>query len=406
MSSFGSGISSASRAVVAAGEAARQARAALGDTTPKLAIVFSAVTYEDLDQLEPAVREVVGQGVPIVGGTSGACVFDSNECARYGVSVVLVGGDDLEVATQTAPLGSPDLVEVVPAAESIARAADDAARRGFAHYTCLVFAPGLFVDGEALVAAIRKGAGARAQLAGGLTGDDFTFDRPGVLAENGSIRSDRIVLTGIFTQKPVGISARHGWQAVGPERTVTRADGMWLLELEGRRAAEVWLEDARRFGAVPPPDPKDLALYLANHYELGIVDAPITPRAGQHAHEIVARAPLSVREDGAVQLSASIAEGTHLRVLRASRNDLLRASTEAASDAVMRAGNRVAGALVLACSGRLAVLGDAFPEEPAAICRRLGAPLGGACVFGEIARNVRDADAFFNTTTVVVTFAA
>ena len=91
--------------------------------------------------------------------------------------------------------------------------------------------------------------------------------------------------------------------------------------------------------------------------------------------------------------------------MHATRNDLLRASTEAASDAVIRAGNRVAGALVLACSGRLAALGDSFGEEPARIRERIAAPIGGACVFGEIAKNVRDTDAFFNTTAVVVAFA-
>ena len=103
-------------------------------------------------------------------------------------------------------------------------------------------------------------------------------------------------------------------------------------------------------------------------------------------------------------MSASIAEGTHVRVMHATRADLLRASSEAAAAAMTRAGDRIAGALVLACSGRLACLGDAFPQEPDAIQKRIAAPIGGACVFGEIAKNVRDADAFFNTTAVVVAF--
>ena len=60
---------------------------------------------------------------------------------------------------------------------------------------------------------------------------------------------------------------------------------------------------------------------------------------------------------------------------------------------------------MLACSGRLAALGETFAEEPAGIRSELDAPIGGACVFGEIARNVRDVDAFFNTTAVVVAFA-
>jgi methyl-accepting chemotaxis protein len=317
--------------------------------------------------------------------------------AARGVSVVLVGGDDIEVASVAAELDPPLLLGAVPAAERVARDADEAARRGFAHYACLVFAPGIFVDGEALVAAVRKGAGARAQLAGGLTGDDLTMDRPRVFA-NGELRQDRVVVTGLFTRKPLGIAARHGYVPVGPTRTVTRADGTYLLELDGRPALDMWLEDARGDGATPPSDPKELALYLANHYELGMPGASTTGR------ELVARAPYAIRDDGTIQLSASIPEGTKVRVLHGTRQDLLRASTEAAADAVMRAGGRIAGAIVLPCSGRLAALGDAFALEAARIRERIGAPIGGACVYGEIARNPRDADAFFNPTVVIIAF--
>jgi hypothetical protein len=397
-------MSAASTAVVAAKEASAQALRTLRGQTPKLAIVFASVSYADVEQAARAVRSVIGDA-QIVGGTSGACVFNGDQVAARGVSVVLVGGDDVEVETRTAPLGSHTYVETVPAAERVAQAADRAAQRGFGHFACLVFAPGISVDGEALVAAVRKGAGARAQLAGAVTGDDFTMDRCKVLFGD-ELSDDCVVITGIFTRTPVGIAARHGWEAVGPVRTVTRAEGIYLHELDGRPAVDVWVEDARRAGATPPDDPKELALYLANHYELGLADDSM-PRikVAQDKRELVVRAPWAIRSDGAIHLSASVSDGAHVRVLHATRGDLLRASSEAAASAVLRAGSRVSGALVLACSGRLAVLGDSFAEEPAGIRRAVDAPIGGACVFGEIARNLRDMDAFFNTTAVVVAFA-
>jgi len=409
---FGSGMSTAASAVVAAQEAARQARVPLQTETPELAIVFASVSYPDVGAVPATLSAELGN-IPIVGGTAGACVFSSEQVAPRGVSVVLLGGAGIAVASHAAERVSPDVVEAVPAAERIAQAADEAAARGFPHYACLVFAPGIFTDGEALVAAVRKGAGARAQLAGGLTGDDLTMDRAKVIA-SGELRSDRIVLTGLFTERPIGIAARHGWMPVGPQRTVTRTEGIHLCDLDRRPALDVWLEDARRAGAKPPTDRKDLALYLANHYEIGIAGAP--QRNGKHRKvsktppeedgpELVARAPFAIRADGAIQMSGSIAEGTHVRMMHASRQDLLRASSQAASAAMMNAGGPLAGALVLACSGRLAALGNGFAEEPARIRQRLAAPIGGACVFGEIARNVRDADAFFNTTAVVVAFA-
>jgi hypothetical protein len=405
MIAFGSGMSAASTAVAAAKEAAAHAMATLQGQTPKLAIVFASASYADVAQAARAVRSVVGDA-QIVGGTSAACVFGGDQIAARGVSVVLVGGDGLEVESRTAPLGAHTYVETVPAAERVAQAADRAALRGFGHFACLVFAPGISIDGDALVAAVRKGAGARAQLAGAVTGDDFTMDRAKVFFGD-ELSDDTVVITGIFTRSPVGIAARHGWAAVGPVHTVTRADGIYLHELDGRPALEVWVEDARRAGATPPEDPKKLAVYLATHYELGLADSS-TPRiaVAEDKRELVVRAPFAIRADGAIHLSASISDGTHVRVLHATRGDLLRASSEAAISAVQRAGNRVAGALVLACAGRFVALGDAFADEPAGIRLAVDAPIGGACVFGEIARNLRDMDAFFNTTAVIVAFAA
>ena len=140
------------------------ARFSASSEPPKLAIVFASVAYEDCDRTAAAVREVVGE-VPILGGTSGGYVLGPETEARRGVSVVLLGGDDIEIACRTARLDAPEMVDVVPAATEIAGLADEAAKRGLVHYACLVFAPGIFVDGEALVAAVRKGAGAKTRHA-------------------------------------------------------------------------------------------------------------------------------------------------------------------------------------------------------------------------------------------------
>jgi hypothetical protein len=411
---FGSGMSAAPTAYQAAHEAASRARDAFTllhrgssapgagksrPSRPKLAIVFASLGYDDAAAAPHAVRELIGD-VPIVGGSAGGCVIGSDTVTARGVSVILLGGDDLEVSCESAGLSSPELVDVVPAASRIARAADDAARRGLSHYVCLSFAPGIFVDGEALVAAIRKGAGARAQLAGALTGDELTMDRPGVFvreADTYALTAGQVVLAGLFTKKPIGIAARHGWRAVGPSRTVTRAEGPVVFALDRRPVLDVWLEDARAAGARLPTSKKDLLLYLANHYELGI-------DTRGNGRELVVRAPWSIGADNSITLSGSIGEGRKVRVVHASRKDLLRASADATSDAVLRVGHAISGALVLACAGRLAALGDDFAAEPAAIQRRIAAPIGGASVFGEIARNERDVDAFFNTTTVVVAF--
>ena len=398
MTAFASGSSSAPSGVEASREAISSALAGLGSKTPKLAILFASVSYPDLEEAFRVAKEMLGS-TPIVGGSAGHGVFGPHHHSTLGLSVILLGGDDVEVIVEEAGSSSADLLDTVTAGQVIARAADAASRRGFAEYTCLAFGPGISVDGETLVAAVRKGAGARAQLAGCLTGDDLTMDRTSVIASDG-FRPDRVVLAGVFTKKKVGIAARHGFREVGPVRTVTRMDGRKLLALDGEPALDVWRADAREFLSKVPVAPDTLDVYL------GIVEPGHGERGSLVPRELVVRAPTAIGTDRSVSLSASIPEGTQLRVLRGTNADLLAASADAARTAVSRAGGAIAGALVLPCAGRKMALGEEdFERELAIVRAEVGAPIGGACVFGEVARNVRDVDAFFNSTIVVVAFA-
>ncbi len=394
---FGSSMADGSSARDAALAAAEAARVGLRGATPRLAIAFASPGYPDLSAAPRAISSVLG-GTPVVGGTSGGCIIGPAGVSPRGVSVVVIGGEGIETGITTARLGSDDLLEIVPAARSLAEAADAAAARGLTEFTCLVFAPGAGADGEALVAAVRKGVGPRVQLAGALTGDDLTFDRTRVFAD-GEVRGDCAVLTGIFTKKPLGVAARHGFRPVGPFRKVTRSDGQWLVELDGRPAFDVWAEDVKAAGGdLPAGRGHDVAVFLATHYDLGVLD-------GGQAEPVV-RCPVSIRGDGAVRLSGGVGEGKRTRLMVAPHVAVLEASREAAIEAQRAAGADVHGALVLSCTTRMVALGSEFSRETTAIAHALEAPIGGVCTFGEIARARRDSDAFHNATTVVVAIPA
>lgn len=396
MPRFTMAVSTSTRGEDAGREAARRARAQLGGARAALALAFASPSYDELESIPGAIADELG-AVPLVGGTAGGAVFDGRGVARRGVLVALLGGDDVRASTATAPMRSPDLVDVVPAAAQLLRDADEAASEGFQEALCLAFAPGVRVCGEALVAAVRKGTSPRVQLAGGLTGDDFAFERPRVFA-GAEASSDRVALAGVYTRAPAGVAACHGWRPVGPARRVTRSDGPWLVQLDGRRALEAWVDDVRAAGGDPPRGGKELVAYLANYYELGLDVPP--------CDEPLVRAPMAVRDDGAVKLAGSIADGTRVHVVSASAGDMLEAAERAARIAAQRVGGRASGVLLLPCSGRLAALGDRFREEPERVARALEAPIAGACVFGEVARAHRQVDAFHNSTAVVVAWPA
>ncbi|MDP9152515.1 MAG: FIST C-terminal domain-containing protein, partial [Myxococcota bacterium] len=403
MTAFAAAVDTSSRGVEAAGTAAARALTELSDAKPVLAVVFASVSYDDLDGIPAAVERELG-GVPLVGGTAGGALFERGVVATRGVLVALLGGDGVRATTTTAAISSPELFDVVPAGARLLSAADDAAREGFEESLCLVFAPAAHLDGDALVAAARKGTGARMQLAGALAGDDFSFDRSLVFADGGA-RRDRAVMAGVFTRLPVGVAARHGWRAAGPVRVVTSSEGPWLVRIDGRRAIDAWVTDVRAAGARPPPGNAELVAFLANSWALGL--GMSSPAALSHAPvEPAARAPLVLRDDGAVLLSSPVVEGSRVHVMTASRAEMRRAAIVAAELARQRAGGSLAGGLVFACSARLAALGDGFAEEQASIGQALGARTAGACVFGEIGRAHREVHAFHNMTTTVVAWPA
>ena len=315
--------------------------------------------------------------------------------SKDGVSVVLLGGD-LEVVTKSVKLLSESRLEVVPVAETLVPLADEAARRGLHEFACIIFAPGVGVggDGDLLLAAVRKGVGQRARLAGAMTGDQVAFDR-GQVFTGRDVSTHHAVLTGVFSSAPIGIAARHGWKPTGRVRRVTRSDGPWLVTLDGKPAFDVWVADARAAGLEAPADRTQKAtIFLAGHCVLSVRDGD--------REEPVVRIPLAVRPDGAVRLSGAVGETARTRLMRGSRGALLEAARQAARAARSEVEGRVAGGVILTCASRVAVLGADFGQEAKAVALELDAPVGGASVFGEIARGPREIEAFHNATLLVL----
>ncbi|MBK6464520.1 MAG: FIST C-terminal domain-containing protein [Myxococcales bacterium] len=397
MTLFSSAVSCAPILVDALDEAMARARADLGDHTPSLAIVFASDGYASLEAVAGRVAEHL-PGVPFVGGTSGGCVFDTTRFGYMGVCVALLAGGDLRVETRAVPIVSGELLEVATAAEELRLLADAHAEEGRGELTCLAFAPSRGIVGDALVAALKKGATARAQLVGGLLAQEGSMSG-GRVWSSGGVSEAHVVLAGLYTERPLGVAVRHGWTPIGDTHRVTRADGARLHELDGRPALDVWLEEATRHGGEPLPcEAGSLALHLAARYELAIL--------GTEAHldgEPIVRGSRVIHDDRTVELFGSVPEGAQVRFVTATEGSLFAAAKYAAEHALGKVA-RASGALALTCAGRAFVLGDRYRLEPELLAATLGVPVGGTTVTGEIALARRAADGFYNSTAVLLVF--
>jgi hypothetical protein len=398
MTRFATALATDGALDLALSRAVDEAVASLGGAIPKLAVVFASQTFDGIANIATGIATRL-PGVPFVGGTSAGCVFDTTRYSELGLSVSLVGGSDLAATTRTVKVSSTEVIEVAAATRDLRKVADEHARDGRRELSCLAFAPSRGIIGDALVAAMKKGATTNAQLAGALVSSDNETSGGLVWSDTGGVSAADVVVAGLFTERPLGVSARHGWSPIGKTHRVTRSEGARLVTLDGRPAIDVWVEEARAHGGLPPSD-DTLALYLASHYELAILGTE-GPRADG---EPIVRGSRLVNDDGSVELFGSVPEGAMVRLVGASAESLFGGAKLAATRAAEGAGGTITGALGLLCAGRKLMLGDAYREEPRLIAETLGVPFGGTTVNGEIALARRDANGFYNSTAVVIAF--
>lgn len=279
---------------------------------------------------------------------------------------VLAGADEEQESPAVAVLAlagleaTPFRLADLAGAEDAAGAELEAALGGSAAEGDLVV---LFADPVALDVRRLLGACDEVLPRGALVGAAAAIGAGGRGA--GAVWSGREVVAGgacglvLRLPRPARIVVVHGCRPITEALAVTRSDGHWVLELDGRPALDVYREAA---GA-------PLAADLSRAGELVVA---ALPRAGD---EFVVR-PVAgfAPERRAFALADDLRPGTPLRLaLRdadLAREDLVRALATATTPA--------AAALYLSCSGRGRGLFRHAGLETAVVARALGAtPLAG-----------------------------
>jgi len=268
---------------------------------------------------------------------------------------------------------------------------------GYPHRTGIVLLDPLAGHGEEAALLLAAALG-DAPLVGGAAGDDLAMKETHVGAGN-RVLTDGIAIGTIFSPGPLGIGVKHGHSPLTRQSfRVTRADAGVVLEVDGRPAWDVWLEQtgkrARELGLDPEGQP---GAYLLR-FEAGL-------RAGP---EYKVRAPLAPRPGGGILFATAMPEGTTFQIMESDVSSQIDSAIEAARRARLALGGaRVAGALVFDCICRKLILGDEYGPMLASVSKELGgAPLAGFETYGEIAMNSGDMSGFHNTTSVVLAFPA
>jgi hypothetical protein len=235
-----------------------------------------------------------------------------------------------------------------------------------------VLSDGLNVNGSDLARGLASGVSAGVSITGGLSGDGAEFTETWVIADDAA-GPQRVAAVGLFGDHlRVGYASMGGWQAFGPLRTITRAEGNVLYELDGRSALDLY------------------KTYLGDH-------AAELPASGllfpivvtqEQGGEGVVRTVLSVNEqEKSMTFAGDIPQGGAAQFMKTNVDNLVDGATAAAETSLTGLGDRRPDlALLVSCVGRKLVMKQRIEEEVEAIRDVLGADtkIAGFYSYGEL----------------------
>jgi hypothetical protein len=236
----------------------------------------------------------------------------------------------------------------------------------------MVLSDGLLVNGSKLVEGLSKNLPG-VVITGGLAGDADRFEQTWVWA-HGAMKSGHVCAVGFYGDRiGFGHGSRGGWDILGPEREVTRADANVLYELDGQPALQLYKK------------------YLGDRADglpaTGLL-FPLAIRNEKAVDGDTVRTILAVNEDDqSITFAGDIPTGSFVRLMRANFDRVIEGASEAAADVDTQ--DYHAGPLLnvaISCVGRRLVLGPRSEEEIEATLDGLpqGAQQIGYYSYGEI----------------------
>ena len=257
-----------------------------------------------------------------------------------------------------------------------------------------VLSDGLHVNGSDLARGLADGVSKGVSITGGLSGDGTNFAETWVIAD-GAAGPQRVGAVGLYGKDlRIGYASMGGWKPFGPLRTITRAEGNILYELDGRSALDLY------------------KTYLGSHAEQLPSSALLFPilvtdaKGGQG----VVRTVLSVDEQKkSMTFAGDIPQGGTAQLMKTNVDDLVDGATSAAKASLSGLGDKRPDlAILVSCVGRKLVMKQRTEEEIEAIRNVFGkdTKISGFYSYGELSPFVRGGECrLHNQTMTITTFA-
>jgi hypothetical protein len=365
---FGIGASSKRDYLLAVKEAVAQAKAPFLDHSIDLALCFTTIEYAHQKTLR-ALHELLAP-VPLLGCSTAAAITPSG-FMRQGVALLLIG---LPLKAHCCP-GMVKNIRVnggLKAGEILGDALLTELkdiRRDFALLLC----EGLSEESPALLSGLQERMGTSFPIIGGSSSDDLS-GRQSYVYFNDEVSNDAACAVSWGGKLRFGVGIKHGLKPLGKPRTVTRAVGNRVYEIDGTSASNVYEEYFR----CSLPQLKQNAKRISILYPVGIYQPS--------EREYLIRNILAIEDNGSLVFQGNVPEGGMLRFMIGTRESTFAATEDAVEEAKLGlAGTHAQCIIVLESVSRLKLLGRSIQKELDLIKKGFGEdiPIFGMCSYGE-----------------------
>ena len=299
-----------------------------GVRNPQVVILFGARNALGQGDVLQALRALYPDARQIGCSTSG-------EISGVEVTDDTVVATAMELEHATIRLAHVRLANASESAEAGAKLAHELAGEGLSHL--FVLAEGLNINGTELVRGLRDSLPARVAVTGGLAGDAAKFEQT-LVCVDGEVLSGAVVGLAFYGDRlRVGYGSMGGWDSFGPDRTITRASGNVLYELDGSPALDLYKTYLGPHAADLPSSGLLFPLSIAGEGDRRIV-----------------RTILGIDEAaGSLTFAGDMPEGAQARLMKANVDRLIDGAHGAADASIEPlAGNTESVAILISCVGR------------------------------------------------------
>jgi len=337
---------------------------------PTLAFVFSSVVH-DLEALKSAFAE---SDMAVFGASSSGEITD-DEVHEESIAVMLLDIDRDAFRIRLFDGGGKSSGEV---GQEVA----EWAKPIFENPATVLMSAGLHADGQQIVQGFFDTMDRQVPLFGCLAGDELTFTETFVFDASQVFSNGVIAL--VFNQGVIELQglAASGWKGIGTPKTVTKAAGNIVYEIDGEPALDMY-NKYLNIGDDPA---------LAGEYPLILI---------RDDDSVALRAVMGVNEDKSIFYAGTVPEGSRVKFSMPPGSEIIDLAVEQMSEFNQQVPK--SDAIVLfSCKARHIALGPMVEDEISAIHKLWNVPLVGFFTYGEIGPVPKGACDFHNHTLVPV----